>query len=126
VKRRILAATAIGVIAVVGYAVWWRLETHRFESAQWKNSGPTRSDYCGRIERRVMVSDLQKHHLKVGMTTKQTRKLLGAPYSVYADSADRSKGIWWEWLTGPSTLDCWTFHVRFVNGRLVQSVDGQT
>jgi hypothetical protein len=56
------------------------------------------------------------------MTWPAVRTLLGEPYTTYRDQGATVR----EWLTAPSTFDCWTLTIRFVGGRVAESYEGQT
>lgn len=117
-----IALLLIGTL-IGGFAVWrWATGSTEFDPAQWKTQ--TGTD-CFDMSRWEMVDDLRSNHLRLGMTTREVRRLLGAPdYNVGADL--RGRGVWWDYLTGPDLVDCSTLGVRFRNGRLEETAIGQT
>jgi hypothetical protein len=123
--KLLLAGLLIAAI-VVGA---WQLYAHQyhssFDSAKWRAAGKNLACHQN-SDRRRMVEDLRDEHLSEGMAAREIRRLLGMPYYVSPDTRGEEWGVWWGWLTGPSTMDCWTFHIRFLRGQAVEWGEGQT
>jgi hypothetical protein len=119
--KRLAALTVCIVVALIGaWVAWAWLDEQPFDQARW--NAQQGYSACTKSVRRQMVPDLKEHHLKRGLTRQQARALLGKPDFVSRDAT----GTYVEWLTGQSTLDCFTLQIRFINGRLVESMEGQT
>jgi hypothetical protein len=121
VSRLLAILSIVALAAIAALIVWQPWESERqFDSARWKALAESGS--CPGEKRGDMVSDLRSHHLRLGMTWPQVRALLGGLHIEWSDGGSVTR----DWVVGRTTFDCATFYARFVNGKLVETGEGQT
>jgi hypothetical protein len=107
------------VVLIVAVVVSAILERDRsFDSAKWRavHAAWIAGDQeCRHAELRLrMIHDIERHHVRPGMTAARVTAILGHPEAKYSSR--------WEYFVGDDGLDCITFDLTFDrNERLARS-----